>query len=439
MKEPIVILKEDGYIVEANKAFSEFSKLGKEKLINKNSQDIMPLKILSESIKGCIFEKVEKSEQITFGNHVFNATITPIIVGGSLNFMSIVLRDLSAFVQLERALIKRNKELGIINTLSGAFISSGDINSVFGDLLEKVLMVSDFSMGWIVIKEENTFVLKSVSGVSLKLKHELEKGGLDFVYEDVVESTNPLYVLESEEAGRIEVLKKEGIVFFSCIPLRIGSETMGILVLASRVKVKFDFDLAALFSLIGNNISLIVEKIRLFQETQRLALTDGLTGLHNVRYFYDMLNKEIARTRRYHTLFSLILFDIDDFKAINDTYGHQAGDDVLRSVAFILKGASRQTDIAARYGGEEFILILPNTPKHEALNLANRIREKVERYNYLEAEAVKITISGGIATFPDDAEDSKSLLYAADMALYEAKAMGKKQVHCYRRINETSI
>lgn len=439
MKEPIVILKEDGYIVEANKAFSEFSKLGKEKLINKNSQDIMPLNILSESIKRCIFEKAEKSDQITFGNHVFNATITPMIVGGSLNFISIVLRDLSAFVQLERALIKRNKELGITNTLSGAFISSGDINSVFGDLLEKVLMVSDFSMGWIVIKEENTFVLKSVSGVSLKLKRELEKGRLDFVYEDVVKSADPLYVLESEEAGRIEALKKEGIVFSPCIPLRIGSETMGILVLASRVKVEFDFDLAALFSLIGNNISLIVEKVRLFQETQRLALTDGLTGLHNVRYFYDMLNKEIARTRRYQTLFSLVLFDIDDFKVINDTYGHQAGDDVLRSVAFILKGASRQADVAARYGGEEFILILPNTPKHEALNLANRIKEKVERYSYLEAEAVKITISGGIATFPDDAEDAKALLYSADMALYEAKAMGKKQVYCYRRINETSI
>lgn len=439
MKEPIVILKEDGYIVEANKAFSEFSKLGKEKLINKNSRDIMPLKILSESIKGCIFEKAEKSDQITFGNHVFNATITPIIVGGSLNFMSIVLRDLSAFVQLERALLKRNKELGIINTLSGAFISSGDINSVFGDLLEKVLIVSDFSIGWIVIKEGNTFVLKSVSGASLKLKHELEKGGLDFIYEDVIESDDPLYVLESEEAGRIEVLKKEGIVFSPCIPLRIGSETMGILVLASRVKVEFDFDLAALFSLIGNNISLIVEKVRLFQETQRLALTDGLTGLHNVRYFYDMLNKEIARTRRYQTLFSLILFDIDDFKVINDTYGHQAGDDVLRSVAFILKGASRQADVAARYGGEEFILILPNTPKHEALNLANRIKEKVERYSYLEAEAVKITISGGIATFPDDAEDAKTLLYSADMALYEAKSLGKKQIHCYKRIHETSI
>ncbi|MEK7332494.1 MAG: diguanylate cyclase [Nitrospirota bacterium] len=439
MKELVVILKRDGKIVEVNKAFLEFFKGKKEEFIGKNSNDIMPLKILSESIMKCKFDRVEKSEQIKFGEHVLNATITPVMVNDGLNFISITLRDISAFVQLERAILKRNKELGIINTLSGTFISSGDINSVFADLLEKVLIVSDFSLGWIVMKEGGSFVLRNMSGVSLGLRHELEKGELNTLYDNVVELTDPLYVLESGETERIAVLKKEGVVFFACIPLRVGPETIGILVLASRVEIKFDFDTAAVFSLIGNNISLIAEKIKLFQETQRLALTDGLTGLYNVRFFYDMLNKEIARSRRYHTLFSLILFDIDDFKIINDTHGHQAGDDVLRSVASTLKTVSRETDIVVRYGGEEFILMLPSTPKHEALTLADRIREKVEEFSYLGKETVKITMSGGVATFPEDAEDSKTLLYAADMAMYEAKGKGKKQVCCYRRINEASI
>ena len=434
-----MILKRDGEIIEVNKAFLELFKGRKEELIGKNSNDIMPLKILSESIIKCKFDRVEKSEQIKFGEHVLNATITPVMVNDGLNFISITLRDISAFVQLERALLKRNKELGIINTLSGTFISSGDINSVFADLLEKVLIVSDFSLGWIVMKEGGSFVLRNMSGVSLGLRHELEKGELNTLYDNVVELTDPLYVLESGETERIAVLKKEGVVFFACIPLRVGPETIGILVLASRVEIKFDFDTAAVFSLIGNNISLIAEKIKLFQETQRLALTDGLTGLYNVRFFYDMLNKEIARSRRYHTLFSLILFDIDDFKIINDTHGHQAGDDVLRSVASTLKTVSRETDIVVRYGGEEFILMLPSTPKHEALTLADRIREKVEEFSYLGKETVKITMSGGVATFPEDAEDSKTLLYAADMAMYEAKGKGKKQVCCYRRINEASI
>lgn len=434
-----MILKRDGEIIEVNKAFLELFKSRKEELIGKNSNDIMPLKILSESIIKCKFDSIERSEQIRFGEHVLNVTITPVMVNDGLNFISITLRDISAFVQIERALLKRNKELGIINTLSGTFISSGDINSVFADLLEKILIVSDFSLGWIVMKEGGSFVLRNMSGVSLGLRHELEKGELNTLYDNVVELTDPLYVLESGEMERIEVLKKEGIMFFACIPLRVGPETIGILVLASRVEIKFDFDTAAVFSLIGNNISLIAEKIRLFQETQRLALTDGLTGLYNVRFFYDMLNKEIARSKRYHTLFSLILFDIDDFKIINDTHGHQAGDDVLRSVASTLKTVSRETDIVVRYGGEEFILMLPSTPKNEALTLADRIREKVEEYSYLGKETVKITMSGGVATFPEDAEDSKALLYAADMAMYEAKGKGKKQVCCYRRINETSI
>lgn len=418
----------------------EFSKIEKGKLIGKNSHEIMPLKLLSDSLTKCTFEKVEKSEQMTFGAHIFNATITPVVSDGNINFISIVLRDISAFVQLERSLLKRNKELGITNTLSSAFISSGNINAVFEDLIEKVLVVSDFSIGCIVIKEGGKFVIKGISGASLGLKQELERGKLDFVYENVIESADPLYVMEADEIKSIEPLEKEGIVFFACIPLRIGPETKGVLMLASRIELRFDFDVAALFTLIGNNISLISEKVRLFQEAQRLAITDGLTGLYNVRYFYDMLNKEIARTKRYRTLFSLILFDIDNFKALNDTYGHQAGDEVLRSLASILKEASRETDVAARYGGEEFIMMLTNTPKHEALHLANRIREKIEEYNYhIEESTVKITVSGGIATFPEDAKDSKSLLYAADMAMYEAKAMGKKQVFCYRRTDEAGI
>lgn len=441
MKEPIVILKKDGTVIEANKAFLDFFDWEKEKLIGKNSHDVMPLKVLYESIAKCKYDKTEKIERVTFGSHVLDVTVTPIMSNNNLNFFCIVFRDISNFLQLEQNLIKRNKELGIINTLSGAFISSGDINSVFMDLLEKVLIVSDLSLGWIVINENRDFVLKGVSGASLKLRSELEKGNLNFLYEEILKSDEPLYILESKDIMQIDLLKKEGIMFFCCIPLRLGAEVMGFLVLASRVDLKFDFDKAALFSLIGNNISLIIDKIKLFQESQRLAVTDAMTGVYNVRYFYDALHKEIARARRYHNTFSLVLFDIDDFKALNDAYGHQAGDNVLRSLAAILKDASRKTDIVARYGGEEFILILPNTPRHEALNLANRIKERVEKHNdYLEGHSLRITVSGGIATFPEDAKDSKSLLYSADMAMYEAKAKGKNQIRSYkRRINEAGI
>ena len=189
-----------------------------------------------------------------------------------------------------------------------------------------------------------------------------------------------------------------------------------------------------MMSLVGNQISLILEKVRLFEETKRLSITDALTGLYNARFFYHSLDKEIERARRYSEHFSLVIFDIDDFKEINDTYGHQAGDDILREFARILLGYSRKTDIVARYGGEEFVIILPNTKKKEAFLLSDRIREQVCDYTFTcNGNDVKITISGGIAGFPNDGDDARKLLYAADMALYAAKRAGKKQVIMYDR------
>jgi diguanylate cyclase (GGDEF)-like protein len=128
------------------------------------------------------------------------------------------------------------------------------------------------------------------------------------------------------------------------------------------------------------------------------------------------------------------LFDIDNFKRVNDSLGHQAGDNVLVNVAEILVKTSRQVDTVARYGGEEFVKILPNTPKKEAYKLGMRVKNALEMHEYLGTESVKITLSGGIASYPEDADEAKSLLYAADMAMYKAKNAGKNQICLYEEI-----
>ncbi|MEC4676563.1 MAG: GGDEF domain-containing protein, partial [Nitrospirota bacterium] len=151
-------------------------------------------------------------------------------------------------------------------------------------------------------------------------------------------------------------------------------------------------------------------------------------------YFYECLDLEIARTNRYGKSFSLILFDIDNFKKINDTYGHLAGDEVLQGLANILKSISRETDIVVRYGGEEFIIILPNTDEEETILLAERIKDIVYKTTFMvyETTGVKVTLSGGIASYPQNASDAKNLLSAADTALYSAKAAGKNQIFCFK-------
>ena len=355
----------------------------------------------------------------------------PITLDDEVARVSIVFRDISNFVQIEKELLKRNKELTVINTLSNAFISAENIELVFSDLLEKVLIISDFGAGWLVLHEQGDYFFKGSNGVSIDFREKLKAGRLNSLYNRVLSSDVPIFVLESQDIP--EELKSEGIVFYAAIPLKVGREVMGILSVASRTEITFDFDLASLLSLIGNSLSLIAEKIRLFQETQRLAITDSLTGLYNSRYFFGSLDAEVERTRRYAAPFSIALFDIDNFKKLNDTHGHQAGDEVLRSIAESLRAESRKSDIVARYGGEEFIAILPNTPKLEAFGIANRIKDAVSGKVFLGDPALTVTVSGGVASCPEDAQDSKTLLYCADMAMYEAKSAGKKRVVSYRK------
>ena len=171
-------------------------------------------------------------------------------------------------------------------------------------------------------------------------------------------------------------------------------------------------------------------KSRDFEYQYRLATTDGLTELYNHRYFQDTLKKQIDTAKRYEQEFSLIILDIDFFKKFNDTYGHQVGDAVLRTVAQILKKNTRVTDYVCRYGGEEMSIILPQTSKKEALIHAKRICDEVAKTPLKVSNNIEcnITISLGVSTFPQDGNNSQKIIECADKALYYAKEHGRNQV-----------
>jgi len=170
-------------------------------------------------------------------------------------------------------------------------------------------------------------------------------------------------------------------------------------------------------------------ELKILEETRKYSRSDGLTGLFNRRFFDEALEGEINRAQRYNGNFSLIFFDLDNFKHLNDTYGHQAGDLTLKKVAEIMILEKRTEDLACRYGGEELVLILPETQKINALVIAERIRQKVEDTTLeFSGQSFAVTLSGGVATYPTDAKDAKSLIHAADVALYQAKESGKNRV-----------
>ena len=187
-----------------------------------------------------------------------------------------------------------------------------------------------------------------------------------------------------------------------------------------------------LFHYLAGQAAVSVENVGLHETVERQAVTDELTGLSNRRRFQETMAAEVERSKRFGQDLGLVLLDIDDFKAVNDTYGHQQGDLVLKEVAKILRASSREIDEPARYGGEELAVVLPGTDLTGAHNLAERVREGIEalRLPILgddEAEPLRVTASFGAAALPVSAHDVRSLVAAADEALYQAKRAGKNR------------
>ena len=163
-----------------------------------------------------------------------------------------------------------------------------------------------------------------------------------------------------------------------------------------------------------------------YERTERSAVTDGLTGLYNHSFFLQALRQEVLRSKRHGLRAALLLLDLDDFKQINDERGHVEGDRVLMRAAAVVREGVREIDVAARYGGEEFAVLLPDTSRLGAFVVAERIRRRIEE-RFARGRSV-VTISGGIAVFPDDAGTPADLIVQADAGLYGAKAAGKNRI-----------
>jgi diguanylate cyclase (GGDEF)-like protein len=254
------------------------------------------------------------------------------------------------------------------------------------------------------------------------LAETLREGSLSGL-EDAVEQAERA-ALQNGGLGEEQVAGTSVVAVTLGVPESRG-EARGVIAVARGGRPFTDDDREVLRSL-GAEAALALENIELHFQVSRQAVTDELTGLANHGRFQALLNTEIEQVRRYHHPIGLIMLDIDDFKAVNDTYGHQQGDAVLRHVASVLRENSRDADSPARYGGEELSLILPHTDLEGAFAIAERIREAVDGLRVARTDGggfLRITASVGVTA--STVGDKDTLIADADGALYEAKRRGK--------------
>jgi diguanylate cyclase (GGDEF)-like protein len=212
-----------------------------------------------------------------------------------------------------------------------------------------------------------------------------------------------------------------------CIPLVSFGQTLGVLALDSDRRGAFNANDTQPLESVADIVSTAIQNAHYIERVKQLAYRDGLTGIFNRRFFELRMVEEIERARRFNSGLGVIMIDIDQFKRLNDEFGHLLGDEVLRQVSSLLHQQLRKIDVVCRYGGEEFSILLSQTSPQHSLAVAEKLRRMVERWQFPGVPR-PVTISAGTANYPDHGTTRDELVKAADAGLYAAKQAGRNRV-----------
>lgn len=245
----------------------------------------------------------------------------------------------------------------------------------------------------------------------------------------LAEKHTPLWVPDTARDPHWSRLAEASVRSFVFVPFPVRDTVIGFLCAYSRQGILLDPERFQNLQVFCTQIAIGLQKALLYEKVQRLSITDGLTRLYSYRYFRKRLEEELVLAKRYSSVLSLLIFDIDHFKRYNDSYGHLAGDQVLQEVARLLREGAEASHLVARYGGEEMVLLAPETDRTRAAELGERIRQAVESQSFLVGKSsTGVTVSVGVAVFPRDAKNGLDLVAKADKAMYAAKEGGRNRL-----------
>ena len=334
--------------------------------------------------------------------------------------------------------------ISILYNISQAVNFIDDLKRLLQVIIQKALITLDAEKGSLMLYDYslNALQVRIVSGLKdKKLEEAINNGAVQCAKISVGEGIAGTVFLERKpiitnlgSADPRFIVKEimSNTKSLLCVPLVAKGEVIGVINITNKKHDKlFNQKDLEFITALANQAAIAIDNAKLYE----LATKDGMTKLYIYRHFITLLENEIRRCARYKRNMSLIMMDIDNFKKINDTYGHLTGDTILKRLAVVLQETVRKIDVPARYGGEEFVVILPETDKKEACVIAERIRKNVAQIvvKIDENENLSPTISMGVAQYTTDGQEAKELINAADTALYFSKHNGKHMVSVYEK------
>lgn len=377
-------------------------KAGADKFLNKESDSETLVNEIKEILKNTPENNLKtETKNVTFSENAYHVMINQIL-DQSLIESTIMneFRNLAEFIVDEEKLI--SEIFAILNSILD-FDSFAIFFNSANDKKKKDLTF---------ISNQNHDELKNISFEFFKsIFGKIERDNIQF---KIIKNTSN----EGEDHSN-----KTSLV----VPIKIGEQLLGGIGLFSDKNIEYKNQKN--FTIILNELKLLMQMKHLHSRTKLLTIIDPLTNLYNRRHCQEVIEREFSRAKRYSSDLSIAMFDIDNFKKVNDNYGHQFGDEVLKQVSKIIISSLRNTDFAFRYGGEEILAVLTNSSTENALIPIERIRAKVENYPFeFNDEYIKVTISAGISSTQEESSSSEQLTKMADEALYKAKNSGKNKV-----------